>query len=152
MMEQNILGVTLKGLGSKGSLYYVSQNGVADIIADGKIEDDFICEVEDSFKKSELVTSIYDPRIAKLIKTQKPEALGKNWESLDQKSALNTKTYMLSGKEDSTSNCVSLDFDRQKVTVSLETPTIAQHIDVRFSPQNTKIFPETVEETFLESC
>jgi len=93
MMEQNIIvGVTLKGLGSQGSLYYVSHDGVADIIADGNIEDDFIYEVEDSFKKNELVTSIYDPRIAKLIKTQKPEALGKNWESLDQKSESTPKT------------------------------------------------------------
>lgn len=154
MMEQNILGITLEGLGSKGSLYYVSHDGVADIIADGNLEQDFLYEVEDSFEKREMVTSIYDPRIARLIKTQKPEALGKNWKSSDPKSepTPKTKTYGLSGKEDYTSNYISLDFDRNEVTVSLDAPTITQHINVGFSPKDGKIFPEEVSETFLSSC
>lgn len=150
-MEQNtISGVTLNGLGSKACLYFVSADGKAEIVADGKIENSIIDEVQqdDSFKEDELITSLYDPRIAKIMKNpDKPQVLGKEWKMLG-KPEDKVKTYNLQGR-DGLINFI--DLANNKISLSLISPYIFQTVDMQFDKKTFQLLPETVSETFTEN-
>lgn len=150
-MEQNTIGgMTLYGLGSKARLYYVCADGQADVVADGKIESSIVDEVQqdDSFKEEELITSLYDPRIAEIMKNpNKPQVLGKGWKT-SGKPEDKEKTYTLQGKDD-LANYV--DLTNNKISISLTSPYIFQTVDMQYDKKTFQLLPETVSETFTEN-
>lgn len=153
-MEGNTIGgMTLYGLGSKARLYCVCAAGQADVVADGNIENSLIDEVqeEENFKESELIKSLYDPRILKIIKNpENPQILGKEWRTLGKPTA-KTKSYILDGKKNPTGNYINLDFAHNKITLSLASNYIFQEVEMQFTPNDIKLLPETVRETFTEN-
>ncbi|MBI2264290.1 MAG: hypothetical protein HYU64_03840 [Armatimonadetes bacterium] len=151
-MDQNniILGVTVKGLGSKAFLHFVSATGGTDVIADGNIEDGVMDTAQDNFEKRPVITSLYDPKIVEIIKNpENPKVLGKGWRIIDENTP-GAKTYMLEGEKDYTSNLVYLSFASNEIGVSLQAPDIYQEVYMQFDPKTAKLFPETIRETLGE--